>query len=175
MLVARKAVPLSRSANSLVAAIIFLWLTIPVGSANEAPRFGGPNSVERIIETDRTPKGSFIESQVFAPVESWLDELEKKSGFSLGMDYSAVTVHASDTLAGADDSASGGMVRLYGRWNLVGDGQTSSGGIVYKLEHRHDYGEPAPSGFYLGNVGYAGLNAPPWSDQGERVTNLYWR
>jgi porin len=131
--------------------------------------------VERIIETDRTEKGGFIDSKLFQPVENWLEALEKQSGFSLGMDYSAVTAHASDTLADADDSASGGIVRLYGRWNLTGDGESRSGGIVYKVEHRHDYGDPAPSGFYLGNVGYVGFNAPPWNDKGKRVTNLYWR
>jgi porin len=102
-------------------------------------------------------------------------KLDGRTGFSVGMDYSAVTMKASETLRGVDDSASAGMVRLYGRWNLTGDGQTTSGGVVYKFENRHDYGDPAPSGFYLGNVGYAGLNAPPFSDQGSRVTNLYWR
>ena len=67
------------------------------------------------------------------------------------------------------------MARVYGRWNLTGDGETSSGGLVYKLEHRHSYGDPAPSDLYIGSLGYAGLSAPPFSDQGTRFTNLYWR
>jgi porin len=85
-------------------------------------------------------------------------KLDARTGFSVRMDYSAVTMKASETLRGVDDSANAGMVRLYSRWNLTGDGQTTSGGVVYKFENRHDYGDPAPSGFYLGNVGYAGLN-----------------
>jgi len=151
-------------------------LTLPgavVGQ--ESPSFGGPDSVEQIIETDRTPKGSFIETEVFKPFEEWQTRLEDDHGFSLGMDYSAVAVGASDTLDGTDDTASGGMYRLYGRWNLTGDGAASSGALVYKFEHRHAYSDDAPSGFYLGNVGYAGLTAPPWSDQEFRTTNLYWR
>jgi porin len=143
--------------------------------AESSPQFGGPDSVERVIETDRTDRGGFLETGIFTPVQSWQTRLEEDYGFSIGGDYSAVTVHASDVLDGADDSASGGMMRLYGRWNLIGDGQASSGALVYKIEHRHAYGEPAPSDFYLGNVGYAGLTEPPFSDQGTRWTNLYWR
>ncbi len=49
-------------------------------------------------------------------------------------------------------------MRVFGRWNLTGSGAESSGALVYKLEHRHSYGDPAPSDFYLGNVGYVGLD-----------------
>ena len=149
--------------------------TVVAVQAQETPRFGGPDSVERVLETDRTPKGSFIETEVFTPLENWQSRMEEDHGFSLGMDYSAVSVWANETLDGTDDSASGGMYRLYGRWNLTGDGAASSGGLVYKFEHRHAYSDDAPSGFYLGNVGYAGLTAPPFSDQEFRTTNLYWR
>ena len=140
----------------------------------ETPGFGGPGTVEEMIQTDRADKGSFIESEVFAPLERWQQQLEDEHGFSIGADYSFTTLAATDVLDDADDNASGGMVRLFGRWNLTsGDG--SSGALVYKVEHRHGYGDPAPSDFYLGNVGYVGLTAPPFSDQGTRWTNLYWR
>ena len=147
----------------------------PAEAADASPTFGGPDAVERQLETDREEKGSLIGQRLFQPLEGWQDDLEERHGFSIGADYSAVAMSASDTVPGADDSASGGMVRVYGRWNLTGDGETSSGGLVYKLEHRHSYGEPAPSDFYLGSVGYAGLSEPPFSDQGTRFTNLYWR
>ncbi|MEP1595895.1 MAG: hypothetical protein ABJK20_15005, partial [Halieaceae bacterium] len=141
----------------------------------DSPVFGGPDSVEQTIETDRAEKGGFIESEVFTPLEQWQTKMKEEHGFSLGMDYSAVTVNASESLPGGDDSASGGMFRVYGSWNLTGDGETTSGGVVYKLEHRHGYSDTAPSDFYLGDVGYAGLTAPPFSDQETRFTNLYWR
>lgn len=142
---------------------------------DQQPRFGGPDSVEQVIEVDRTPRGGFVETEFLDPFKDWQSGLEDDHGFSFGADYSAVTVHASDSLEGADDSASGGMVRLYGRWTLTGDGQGNSGALVYKIEHRHAYGSTAPSDMYLGHVGYAGLTAPPFSDQGTRWTNLYWR
>ncbi len=152
-------------------------LVSPCIADNEvtAPRFGSPDSVERILETDRSEKDSFFETQLLEPLEGWQERMEKEHGFSIAADYSAVTVKASESLPGADDSASSGMVRFYGRWNLTGNGESSSGALVYKWEHRHAYGDDAPSGFYLGQVGYAGLTAPPFSDQGSRFTNLYWR
>lgn len=149
--------------------------THPVWAEEERPRFGGPDSVEQVIEVDRTPRGGFVETEILDPFKGWQSGLEEDHGFSFGADYSALTVHASDVLDGADDSASGGMLRLYGRWNLTGDGQSSSGALVYKIEHRHAYGDNPPSGFFLGNVGYVGLTEPPFSDQGTRWTNLYWR
>ena len=143
--------------------------------AEDSPVFGGPDAVERQLETDREEKGSFFQTRLFEPLEGWQDNLDEKHGFGIGADYSAVSMHASDALPEADDSASSGMVRIYGRWNLTGDGEKSSGGLVYKVENRHDYGDPAPSDFFIGSVGYAGLSAPPFSDQGNRFTNLYWR
>ncbi|MEH6584308.1 MAG: carbohydrate porin [Halioglobus sp.] len=147
----------------------------PIAQSESSPSFGGPDSVGQTIETDQTEKGGFIESEMFTPLEQWQVKMKEEHGFSLGMDYSAVTVNTSESLPGTDDSASGGMLRLYGSWNLTGDGEETSGGLVYKLEHRHSYGDSAPSDFYLGSVGYAGLTAPPFSDQGTRFTNLYWR
>jgi porin len=152
-----------------------LLLVSPVALSQDSPSFGGPDSVERTIETDHTEKGGFIESELFVPLEQWQDRMKDEHGFSFGMDYSAVALNASESLPGTEDSASGGMIRVYGSWNLTGDGESSSGGLVYKLEHRHSYSDTAPSDFYLGNVGYAGLTAPPFSDQESRFTNLYWR
>ena len=155
--------------------VALVMMAHPAWGEEETPKFGGPDSVERIIEIDRTEKDSFFETKLFTPLDQWRDTLDDKHGFSIGADYSAVTALASETLSDADDSASSGMFRIYGRWNLTGDGQSSSGGLVYKVEHRHSYGDQAPSDLYLGSVGYAGLTAPPFSDQGSRFTNLYWR
>ena len=54
-------------------------------------------------------------------------------------------------------------------------GEANSGAFIWKIEHRHGYGDPPPSGFALGELGYVGIQEPPFSDQGFRTTNLYWR
>ena len=61
---------------------------------------------------------------------------DRRSGrqSALGADYSALTVSASDTFDGTDDSASSGMFRVYGRWNLTGDGSGNSGLPVFELD-----------------------------------------
>jgi hypothetical protein len=41
-------------------------------------------------------------------------------------DYSAVAFSASDSLDGADDNASGGMLRFYGQLDLVGKGEKNT-------------------------------------------------
>ncbi len=166
--------PIKRPFAALPSVLLVLCTACPL-YAEESPSFGSPDAVERVLETDRTPRGGFLETEVFKPFEQWTEGLESKHGFNLGLDYSALTVFSDQVIDGTDDSASGGMLRLYGRWNLTGDGQSSSGALVYKIEHRHGYGEPAPSDFYLGNVGYVGFTEPPFSDQGTRWTNLYWR
>ena len=66
------------------------------------------------------------------------------------------------------------MVRFYGSWDAIGRESGNTGTLVWKVEHRHDYGSPAPSGFGF-EVGTIGLFEPPFSDQGARLTNLYWR
>ena len=167
--------PLKKEALRVQALLLCSLLACPLAYSEGSPSFGGPDSVERILETDRTEKGGFIESEVFTPLEQWQERMKEDHDFSLGMDYSAVTVSASESLPGTDDSASSGMFRVFGSWSLTGDGETTSGGLIYKLEHRHSYGDPAPSDLYLGSVGYAGLTAPPFSDQETRFTNLYWR
>jgi len=66
------------------------------------------------------------------------------------------------------------MIRFFGSWDLVGRGTKNTGAFVWKVEHRHGYTDVAPSGFGF-NLGYVGLIEPPFSDQGGRFTNLYWR
>jgi len=45
---------------------------------------------------------------------------------------------------------------------------------MWKVEHRQKYTDIPPSAFGF-NLGYAGLIEAPFSDQGFRWTNLYWR
>jgi porin len=66
------------------------------------------------------------------------------------------------------------MVRLYGSWDVVGRDTPDTGGLIYKVEHRHRYTDVAPTGF-ASELGYVGLLNPAYSNQGWRLTNLYWR
>jgi porin len=66
------------------------------------------------------------------------------------------------------------MFRFFGSWELIDRSGDHPGALVWKFEHRHGYSDVPPSGFGF-EAGYVGLVGPPFSDQGWRTTNLYWR
>ena len=130
--------------------------------------FGGPNAVENQLRDDAAVDRPTLFERWF----DWKAELVKKNGLSMSIDYSAVYLGASESPG--EDRSSGGMVRFFGSWDLVGRGTKNTGAFVWKVEHRHSYTELAPSGFGF-NLGYVGLIEPPFSDQGLRWTNFFWR
>ena len=130
-------------------------------TGSSAPAFGGPDAVPNQLERD---EGAWTEFQ---------QELASK-GIKISIDYSAVGLKASDVLAGADDEAASGMLRFYGSWDLVGRGSDNVGSLIWKGEHRHKYTDTEPK-YLLFDTGTSGLITPPFSDEGERLTNLYWR
>jgi porin len=131
------------------------------------PRFGGPDTVDVQMKLDALTLKTALQRYT-----DWKAQLAEKHGFSYGIDYSAVYFGASDSPG--EDETGGGMVRFYGSWDLVGRQSGNTGAVVWKGEHRHAYTDVAPGDFGF-NLGYAGLIEPPFSDQGLRLTNLYWR
>ncbi len=146
-----------------------VFLANPVSANN----FGSPDAVENQIADDAKPRSALIDGRASQSWFDWKTALQNDHGLSLGVDYTGVYLGANESLG--DDSASGGMIRFFGSWDLVGRGTKNTGAFVWKVEHRHAYGDSAPSGFGLGSLGYVGFIAPAWSDQGTRVTNFYWR
>ncbi len=138
-----------------------------------SPAFGGPDAVENRIADDAKPTAALVEERMLDPWFEWKKGLQEDTGIAFGLDYSMLALTASDSLG--NSNASGGMLRFFGSWDLVGRGTKNNGALVWKVEHRHRYGEVAPSGFGLGELGYVGFIGAPWSNQGSRLTNLYWR
>ena len=58
-------------------ALAFALAVQPVSAEEERPRFGGPDSVEQVIEQDRTPRGGFLETEVLDPFKTWQTGLEE--------------------------------------------------------------------------------------------------
>jgi porin len=122
------------------------------------PRFGGPNAVENQMESDNQSW------------DGWKKALKDDHGFALSMDYTGVLLTASEAFS--SDTAGGGIARLFGAWELTGEG---AGALIWKFEHRHAYGSTSPFAFSLGEMGYVGLQEPPFNDTDFRTQNLYWR
>lgn len=162
-------------ATTVVAALpaLLLALGVNLATAQESSdaqnlTFGGPDAVENQLRDDAAVDRPTLFERWF----EWKDGLIEKHGFSFSVDYSAVGLGANESPG--EDRSAGGMVRFFGAWDLVGRSTKNTGAFVWKVEHRHAYTDVAPSGYGF-NLGYVGLIEPPFSDQGARLTNLYWR
>ncbi|USD43929.1 carbohydrate porin [Vibrio sp. SCSIO 43135] len=148
--------------TAAIASVCCLLLTPSVfAEAN----FGSPDSVDNAIRENERKK------------KSWREHLAAKHHLTFGFDYQALALSASAPTSGGDNVASSGVARFYGSWELVGLNGANRGGLVWKVEHRHSYTELAPKDLaFIGNgLGYAGMIAPVYSNQGSRLTNLYWK
>ncbi|MGV6825632.1 MAG: carbohydrate porin [bacterium] len=148
-------------------------LILAAATPAHASNFGGPDAVDNQIAEDAATRPALIVERASQSWFDWKASIQKENGIALGVDYTPVYLGASDALE--NDSAAGAMLRFFGSWELVGRGTPNTGAFVWKIEHRHAYGDDAPNGLGLGSLGYVGFIAPPWSDQGSRVTNFYWK
>ena len=119
--------------------------------------FGGPDAVDNQIAEDNKKSKPNFKSQL------------EQNNVSMGVDYSTVFLGATNVLPDSDDSAAGGMLRFYGSWNPIGIGTKETGGLVWKVEHRHSYTDTSVKDFEFGTGGL-GLVTPPFSDEGFRIT-----
>ncbi|PIB12417.1 carbohydrate porin [Vibrio rotiferianus] len=140
-------------------------LSLVMASSVNAANFGSPNSVDNTITENTREK------------RTWRELLAEDHNLTFGLDYQALGLTASDPQSAGEDAASAGVARFYGSWNLVGLESGNTGGLVWKVEHRHAYSKLSPKEFsFIGNgLGYAGMIGSAYSDQGARLTNLYWQ
>ncbi|MCY9828669.1 carbohydrate porin [Vibrio chagasii] len=149
----------SRFSKLSMAVIVAVSSISPVVySAN----FDGPDSVENTIAEQKAQK------------KSWRESLAE-DGFTFGADYFALGLTSGDGVGSDSVNASSGVARLYGSWHLLGKETQNSGSLVWKVEHRHAYGDTAPKDYSFGPLGYVGAIGPAYSDQGFRVTDLNWK
>jgi len=136
------------------------------------PRFGGPDAVDNQLRTDAEERSSTFELGVLDDYRAWKRQLREDTGLQFAADYTSLGLAA----AGGEgrDRAASGMVRLFGAFELLDRDGSHPGAFIWKLEHRHRYSHIPPSEYGF-QAGYVGITSPPFSDQGFRVTNLYWR
>jgi porin len=133
----------------------------------------GPEQVENRLDIDSNQVTPMFPDSFAKGYFDWKDRTKKEHGVGIGGDYSAAYLNADNSLG--EDDAFGGMYRFYGFWEATSDGKENSGALIWKIEHRHAYGSNTPPGSLGFEAGYIGLFVPPFSDQGTRLTNLYWR
>jgi porin len=141
-------------------------------TAQDPPRFGGPDAVQNQLEADEEEKQPLSALTFLDPYRRWKEGVREKTGLHFAGDYSAQGL-ASDE-SSSDDEAGAGIARFFGSWDLVDRDGDHPGSFVWKLEYRHAFTDLPPAGFAF-DQGYVGLIAPPFSEQRVRTTNLYWK
>jgi len=96
---------------------------------------------------------------------------KEQTGINISGDYIFLGMQASQSPAKKETSS--GVARLYGIFSPDKLGYHTNGALEFKFEHRHSFTPVSPIDFGL-NLGYIGLVQSTYSDQGARVTNLYW-
>ena len=159
---------------NLMLRISVIWMLLFSSGIALAQNFGGPDAPDNLIEDDARTKPATITKRATQGWFDWKKKVQDEHGFSIGLDYTALNLTSNEKGASGEDNAASGMIRIFGSWDLVGRGTKNTGALVYKLENRHSYTDVSPQAFGF-DQGYVGLIEPPFSDQGTRWTNLYWR
>lgn len=118
---------------------------------------------------------SQIEHQL-TPYESWKNtkqQLSDNHNLKLNVDYNMLGLTSTDTIG--NSSAGGGALRVFGQWDIIHSDDGSTGGLVFKVEHRHSYLNSSPKDFGIKDLGYLGFAHSLIGDQGLRATHLFWR
>lgn len=160
--------------TSLVSIAVTLFISATIVSGEEQselrPRLS-TDQVENQIVLDKKANPLY-ESKLLKPIQDWKVRVAERTGFNWSLDYSALFMGVSGSPG--EDSASGGMERFFGFWDLINRGGPNKGSLNWKVENRHRYSEIPPSALGF-ESGYAGIFEPPFSNQNNRLTNLYWK
>lgn len=144
--------------------------TIPESKGKDT--FAGPGAVSNQLDDDGQSREASIRYHYLKEWQDWKREFAEDTGFSFSLDYNVIGQEASNSPG--EDTASSGVTRFYGRWNLAGHKSADTGGLIFKLESRDAYDDVAANA--LGSeLGYVGSTAVGYSNQHYRTTNLYWR
>ena len=159
--------------------LIILCLAILLGYQLKAqeeqdslPRLGSSDQVDNILEIDNAVSEPLLEFPFLDPYFTFKERVKTSSGLSFATEYSSLFVGTNSDVG--EGSANSGIWKFYGSWDLVGKKSGNSGAFVFKVEHRHKYSEIPPKSLGL-DMGYVGFISPPFSNEGWRATNFYWR
>ena len=148
------------------------------GFTTSKPVFGGPTSPEgELEEADRVKDPAFRFPSIdaaFEPWVAWKKRQNEENGLQLSAHYSTLFQGLSDALPGAEDTASGGVLRGTLQWTPIGRGTPNKGSLNIMLDHRHAFRDLAPAGL-AGQAGYIGLTGTFYGDTGFSVVNLNWQ
>ncbi len=138
-----------------------------LGEAGDA-FLGGPTSIgKELLEA------SEVDSANAFGLGEFRVRLIDQHGLAVSVDYATLFQYADDSLTGADTGL-GGVLRLYGRWTLVGCGTGHAGTLVARVEYRHHLSGDVAPGQLAPELGYHGVAGLGFTDVGVFLAPLYW-
>jgi porin len=131
----------------------------------------GPNSTPALLASDDQERDTVLDVDLLQPWHDWKASLKDRTGLDFGFDYISLGYVATESLG--EDTAATGVVRLFGQWELTGRGTKNTGTLLFRVDNRHRL-DTVPVKDFAGELGYAGIIGATYSDQGNRLTHLYW-
>jgi porin len=129
---------------------------------------GGPTSIGKELE-----EAGEVASESVWSLGAFRARLIERYGLAVSADYATLYQYADDSLTGSDNGL-GGVLRLYGRWTLVGRGTGHAGTLVARVEHRHQLSGDVAPGHLASELGYHGAVGFGFTDVGVFLAPFYW-
>jgi porin len=139
---------------------------------------GGPTSTEaQLEEADEVSTPAFRFPWFDDHLQPWFDfkaKLNEEHGLQLGFAYNYLYQNASDVLPGNEDEAGLGVIRIFGRWTLMGRGTENTGTLVFSGDNRHRSTDIAPADLGFA-AGYLGISGTLFSSVNTVLVDLNWQ
>jgi len=153
--------------------LIVLFLVASFAQASQAGEaggafLGGPTSIGKELG-----EASEVDGVNAFGLGEFRARMIDQHGLAVSADYAALYQYADDSLTGADIGM-GGVLRLYGRWTLVGRGTGHAGTLVARVEHRHQLSGDVAPGHMAPELGYHGGVGSGFTDVGVFLAPFYW-
>ena len=161
----RRIMPLTLKLNRriVVTSAIFAFLVPTILHAQSATdRLAGPGSTHAQLDSDSRSKTRWSD---------WKASLKDSTGLDFGFDFNGLGYIATESVG--ENTAASGVLRFFWEWELTGRGTENTGTLVGKFDYRHRLAT-VPVKNFAGELGYAGIIGATYSDQGLRLTHLFW-
>jgi porin len=145
---------------------------------NKRPDFGSAASTPAQLEEDDRVKDPIVRfPAIDQALDGWFDakkRLNEASGLQLGFDYNTLYQAGNEAL-GEDDKAWSGVIRMFGKWDIVNPDSINTGSIVFGFENRHSIDSKIPPSALAAEVGYIGVTGTLFNDVETILGNLYYQ
>jgi porin len=143
---------------------------------NNDEGIAGPSSTTGLLEEDDEVKDPVLQfPAIDESLKPWFDfkaNIYEETGIQFGFAYTTLYQSISESLTD-EDTATSGILRFSGKWELINRGKDNMGYLVFSLDNRSSYSDVPPNA--LGSeAGYVGQTGTLFGDQDTLLGDLYY-